>query len=96
MWCWMNGEFMRAEELKISPFDHGFLYGAGFFETFRTYGGNVLLFDEHMDRLHTALAEYRIAMPYDGAEILAAVQRLDELNRRAGWLFPVECLCRCP
>ena len=39
MWCWMNGEFMQAEELKISPFDHGFLYGAGFFETFRTYGG---------------------------------------------------------
>ena len=41
----MNGEFMRAEELKISPFDHGFLYGAGFFETFRTYGGNVFLYD---------------------------------------------------
>lgn len=80
MWCWMNGEFLRAEELKISPFDHGFLYGAGFFETFRTYGGNVLLYDEHMDRLHTALTEYRITMPYDETEILAAVRKLDQLN----------------
>ncbi len=80
MWCWMNGEFLRAEELKISPFDHGFLYGAGFFETFRTYGGNVFLYDKHMDRLHTALTEYRIAMPYDENEILAAVRKLDDLN----------------
>lgn len=80
MWCWMNGEFVRTVDLKISPFDHGFLYGAGFFETFRTYGGNVLLFDKHMDRLHTALMEYRITMPYDETEILAAVRKLDELN----------------
>ena len=41
MLCWMNGEFVRAEDLKISPFDHGFLYGVGFFETFRTYEGSV-------------------------------------------------------
>ena len=36
MKCWMNGEVMSVEEIKISPFDHGFLYGVGFFETFRT------------------------------------------------------------
>ena len=96
MWCWMNGEFLRAEELKISPFDHGFLYGAGFFETFRTYGGNVFLYDKHMDRLHTALTEYRITMPYDETEILAAVRKLDQLKWRTGWLFPVKRLGGCP
>ncbi|WP_342507770.1 aminodeoxychorismate lyase [Sporosarcina sp. FSL K6-2383] len=78
MWCWMNGEFMRAEDLRISPFDHGFLYGTGFFETFRTYDSNVLLFDEHMERLHVALKEYRITMPYTNADILAVVQMLGE------------------
>ena len=31
---------------------------------------------EHMDRLHTALTEYRITMPYDETEILAAVRKL--------------------
>lgn len=87
MWCWMNGEFMRAEDLRISPFDHGFLYGAGFFETFRTYDGKVLLFDEHMARLHTALAEYRIAMPYTKAAILSAVQALDEKSGNADGYF---------
>jgi len=83
----MNGEFMQAKELKISPFDHGFLYGAGFFETFRTYDGNVLLFDEHMERLHAALTEYRIAMPYTNAEILAVVQELDEKSGNADGYF---------
>ena len=43
MLCWMNGEFVRADDLKISPFDHGFLYGVGF-ETFRTYGGSYFYF----------------------------------------------------
>jgi len=83
----MNGKFLRAEELKISPFDHGFLYGAGFFETFRTYGGNVLLYDKHMDRLHTALTEYCITMPYNETEILAAVRKLDDLNGRQDGYF---------
>lgn len=76
MLCWMNGEFEQAEQLRISPFDHGFLYGAGFFETFRTYEGCVFLFKEHMERIRTALREYRIAMPYTDEEILEAVHGL--------------------
>ncbi|WP_252505052.1 aminodeoxychorismate lyase [Sporosarcina sp. Marseille-Q4943] len=81
MLCWMNGEFRQAEQLRISPFDHGFLYGAGFFETFRTYEGRVFLFKEHMERLRAALHEYRIAMPYSDGEIAEAIQ---ELHVRSG------------
>ncbi|MCZ2260594.1 aminodeoxychorismate lyase [Sporosarcina sp. G11-34] len=87
MWCWMNDEYIRDEDLKISPYDHGFLYGVGFFETFRTYAGNVLLFKEHMDRLNEALAEYRIAMPYNEEEILAVVRKLDDLSGNADGYF---------
>ncbi len=87
MWCWMNGAVMRAEDIKISPFDHGYLYGVGFFETFRTYGGKVFLFEEHMDRLHAALSEYRIAMPYSDAEILASVRALNECSEKIDGYF---------
>lgn len=76
MLCWMNGEFEQAEQLRISPFDHGFLYGAGFFETFRTYEGRVFLFEKHMERLRSALREYRIAMPYSNEEISEAIHGL--------------------
>ena len=72
----MNGEFIRAEELKISPFDHGFLYGAGFFETFRTYEWQAFCYLKNIWRgCILRSTEYRIAMPYDEEEILAAVQR---------------------
>lgn len=75
-YCWMNGDYLRADELLISPFDHGFLYGAGFFETFRTYEGHVFLFEEHMERLRGALEEYHISMPYTYEEIIEVIHEL--------------------
>lgn len=85
MLCWMNGEFMQAKDLKISPFDHGFLYGVGFFETFRTYDGNLFLFQAHLDRLKIALSEYRISMPYENEEIIAAIQKLNDSAGNDGY-----------
>ncbi len=79
MKCWMNGAYIEANEIKISPFDHGFLYGVGFFETFRTYQGQVFLFNEHMARLRTALKEYRITFEYADEIIHSVVRKLDEL-----------------
>lgn len=79
MYCWMNGEYVKKEDLKISPFDHGFLYGIGFFETFRTYEGHVFLLEEHMERLYAALQHFRIAFPYSLAELKAVIAKLDEL-----------------
>lgn len=72
----MNGELQQSKDLRISPFDHGFLYGLGFFETFRTYDGETFLFDLHMTRLRKALAEYRIGMPYTDDTIRRAVHSL--------------------
>jgi 4-amino-4-deoxychorismate lyase len=86
MLCWMNGDFEQADKLRISPFDHGFLYGAGFFETFRTYEGRVFLFKEHMERILAALDEYRIDMPYSEEDILQAIQGLhDRSGGRDGY-----------
>lgn len=81
MWAWMNGEFVKADELRISPFDHGFLYGLGFFETFRTYEGQLFLIEEHVERLQKALDEFRIEVKLD-VEML--VEIIDELNVRSG------------
>ena len=78
MRCWKNGMYMEATDLRISPFDHGFLYGLGFFETFRTYEGKVLFFEAHMERLLAALKQYRIHMPYTPDEILEVVKHLNE------------------
>ncbi|MFC5653368.1 aminotransferase class IV [Paenibacillus solisilvae] len=46
-----NGTVKQAEEAVISVYDHGFLYGMGLFETFRTYGGKPYLLERHLQRL---------------------------------------------
>ncbi|MCM3631352.1 aminodeoxychorismate lyase [Paenibacillus glycanilyticus] len=47
----LNGTVMESGKAVISVYDHGFLYGMGLFETFRTYGGTPYLLDRHMKRL---------------------------------------------
>lgn len=46
-----NRQLMDSKEAVISAFDHGFLYGMGLFETFRTYGGSPWLLESHANRL---------------------------------------------
>ena len=57
MYIYLNGEFIEKDKATISPFDHGYLYGLGVFETFRTYDGHPFLLDEHLERLNAGLKE---------------------------------------
>ena len=77
MQCWLNGTYVTAEELRISPFDHGFLYGLGFFETLRTYNGKVLFWEAHMERLQAALTQFHIHLPYTKQDLLAVIKQLN-------------------
>ncbi|MGG0657413.1 aminodeoxychorismate lyase [Rummeliibacillus pycnus] len=81
MICWMNGKFVESTELSVSPTDHGYLYGLGFFETFRTYLNQPFLWDEHCARIQKALEEYRITMSYTFEELRNVII---ELNNRNG------------
>jgi branched-chain amino acid aminotransferase len=49
---YLNGEFVKKEDAKISVYDHGFLYGDGVFEGIRAYNGNVFKLKEHIERLY--------------------------------------------
>src|SRR5207244_1468233 len=44
----VNGRVFDQEHAVISVFDHGFLYGEGVYETWRTYNGPPVLFERHM------------------------------------------------
>lgn len=55
MFVYMNGQFEKKDEITISPFDHGFLYGLGVFETFRIYNGHPFLLDDHLERLNASV-----------------------------------------
>ncbi len=48
---YLNGRLVTRFRAKLSPFDHGFLYGYGLFETMRAYGGHIFRLDSHLARL---------------------------------------------
>jgi branched-chain amino acid aminotransferase len=48
---YLNGQLIPRSEAKLSPFDHGFLYGYGLFETMRAYNGHIFRLDSHLTRL---------------------------------------------
>ncbi|GAB7387187.1 aminodeoxychorismate lyase [Bacillaceae bacterium] len=78
---YLNGNIVRAEQAVVSIFDHGFLYGAGVFETFRAYNERPFLFDAHMDRLFAGLGELGIRLRQDRTQLKEAVLRTLAANR---------------
>jgi branched-chain amino acid aminotransferase len=48
---YLNGSLVPRSQAKISPFDLGFLYGCGLFETMRAYSGHIFRLEEHIERL---------------------------------------------
>jgi branched-chain amino acid aminotransferase len=48
---YLNGRLVPRFDAKLSPFDHGFLYGYGLFETMRAYNGHIFRLDSHVTRL---------------------------------------------
>lgn len=81
MLIYLNGRFINKEDARISPFDHGFLYGIGLFETFRVYDGHPFLLDDHLERLNHGLAELSIQQQYTRKEIKNILQELLERNQ---------------
>lgn len=80
MRIYLNGEIVKDSEARISPFDHGFLYGAGLFETFRIYDGKPFLLKEHLARLQKSLKELRIQWDYEQSQIKGILKQLLEAN----------------
>lgn len=59
-YLWWNGSLVPEERVRVSPFDRGFLYGDGLFETLRAQNGRVLYVGDHLERLARAAALLRL------------------------------------
>jgi len=77
----LNGEIVKQEDAKISPFDHGYLYGVGLFETFRVYDGHPFLLDDHLFRLQQGLNDLQIDTDLDRTEITSMISSLLKVNK---------------
>src|SRR6185437_902996 len=50
---WINGQLIDKADARVSPFDHGFLYGDGIWEHFRVFGGELFRPEEGVRCLFT-------------------------------------------
>lgn len=80
MYIYLNGNIISREEAAISPFDHGYMYGLGLFETFRTYNGHPFLLDDHLARLNNGLEELDIKYQCKREDVLLILKQLLQAN----------------
>ncbi|MBO8171777.1 MAG: aminotransferase class IV [Bacillaceae bacterium] len=73
MKVYVNGKLADENSAVISVNDHGFLYGAGLFETLRAYQGHLFLFDDHYQRLMKSAAVLGIKVDYSKQDLYEAV-----------------------
>ncbi|MFC6330496.1 D-amino acid aminotransferase [Alloalcanivorax gelatiniphagus] len=64
---YLNGDFVDADQARISPMDRGFLLGDGVYEVIPVFNGVPFRLDEHLQRLARSLREVRLNDPHDGA-----------------------------
>ncbi|QDU20147.1 aminotransferase class IV [Urbifossiella limnaea] len=79
---WVNGTLVDKADARVSPFDHGFLYGDGVWEPLRVFGGRLFRGADHIDRLFAVAEHYELDVPYTAAELLAAVEATVRANHR--------------
>ncbi|HEY9104934.1 D-amino acid aminotransferase [Chitinimonas sp.] len=65
---YLNGQFVRPEDAKISALDRGCLFGDGVYEVIPVYSRHPFRLDEHIARLDASLASIGLANPHTAAE----------------------------
>lgn len=60
---YLNGEYLPAEQAKVSVFDRGFVFADGVYEVIPAYGGRPFRLPQHLMRLDSSLAAIRLVNP---------------------------------
>ncbi len=79
---WLNGTLTDKLDARVSPFDHGFLYGDGVWEPLRVFGGKPFRVNDHLRILFNAAQVVGIDIPLSQAELLAAIEATVKANDR--------------
>lgn len=79
--AYLNGEFLRLGDARVSVLDRGFIFGDGIYEVVPIYGGKPFRMEQHLNRLERSLRETRISCELGRAD-WEGIQR--ELVSRSG------------
>jgi branched-chain amino acid aminotransferase len=72
---YVNGTITPADQAVVPVYDHGFVYGEGVYEVFRTYHRVPFLYDRHMRRLRQSAERLVLEVPFDDATLLRWIEQ---------------------
>jgi D-alanine transaminase len=78
--CYLNGEFQKLRDARVSPLDRAFLFGDSVYEVLPVFRGRMFRFREHFDRLARSLKEIGLPSPHTHAQWLEILEDLIKRN----------------
>lgn len=76
----LNGDFLKAEDAKVSIFDRGYLFGDGIYEVVPVINGKVIDKAPFFDRFEGSLSKIGLQAPFCKAEIITILDTLIAKN----------------
>lgn len=70
---YLNGEFFKRDEAKVSVFDAGFVLGDGVWEGVRLVKGKIIALEDHLDRLYEGANSIQLDIGMTRAELTEAL-----------------------
>lgn len=58
--AYFNSKFLPIDQISVSPFDRGFLFGDSVYEVIRYYNGEFFMLEEHISRMRYSLNQLKI------------------------------------
>jgi branched-chain amino acid aminotransferase len=80
---WLDGSLTPRSQANLSPFDYGFLYGYGLFETMRAYSGRIFCLEQHLERLSRSVRVLEIDLPFESPDLKKALYAVLRANNLA-------------
>lgn len=78
----LNGDFIHADQARVSVFDRGFLLGDGVYEVIPVYAGRPFRLIQHLQRLQRSLDGVRMQNPYSDDKWSDIIAQLVTENRQ--------------
>lgn len=76
----LNGDFCKAEDAKVSIFDRGYLFGDGIYEVVPVINGKVIDKEPFFERFDGSMSKIGLKAPYCKQEVIAILDTLIEKN----------------
>ena len=78
---YINGEFFKRDDAKISVFDSGYLVGDGIWEALRLHRGVLVFLEDHLDRLWMSAASVGMTFPFTKRELTQTIWKVLNENK---------------